>query len=176
LLITSPEATNTGPGFKAGVRGRRPMVWLRRTGRGICAYRGGSFPIAHDLCLCVCPCVSPNSTACFFKHPQLTSPLNFQTRLTHACHPHAALGRHAQYTRATPNAYPWCWAYLVLGVEGAEGVCSKSKLPTTHNHHHHHHHHHHRRRRRRRHLLLQLLLKVLIVLHVIFKRRNPGTA
>ena len=27
-------------------------MWLRRTGRGICAYRGGPFfPIAHDLCL-----------------------------------------------------------------------------------------------------------------------------
>ena len=36
-----------------GGPGRRPGVWLRRTGRGICAYRGGSFPIARDLCLCV---------------------------------------------------------------------------------------------------------------------------
>ena len=37
-------------------------------------------------------------------------------------------------------------AWHVLGVVDAEGVCSKSKLPTTHNHHHHHrrrHHHHH---------------------------------
>ena len=29
---------------------------------------------------------------------------------------------------------------LVLGVKGAEGVCSKSKLPTTHSHHHHSRH------------------------------------
>ena len=58
---------------------------------------------------------------------------------------------------------------LVLGVVG---VCSKSKLPTTHNHHHHH-----RRRRRHRHLLLlQLSLKVFIVERVIFKRLNPGAA
>jgi len=51
-------------------------------------------------------------------------------------------------------------------------VCSKSKLPTTHNHHHrrrrHHHHHHH--------LLLKSLLKVFIVARAIFKRRNPGAA
>jgi len=54
---------------------------------------------------------------------------------------------------------------LVLGVEGAEGVCSKSQLLTTHNHHHHH-----RRRRRHDHLFLQLLLKVFIVARVFFKR------
>jgi len=64
---------------------------------------------------------------------------------------------------------------LVLGVVGAEGVCSKSKLPTTHNHHHHH-----RRRRRRHHHhyrhLLQSLLKAFIVALVIFKRLNPGAA
>jgi len=62
----------------------------------------------------------------------------------------------------------------VLGVVGAEGVCSKSKLPATHNHHHHR-----RRRRRRRHHqhhLFQLLLKVLIVELAIFKRLNQGAA
>jgi len=26
-----------------------------------------------------------------------------------------------------------------MGVKGAEGVCSKSKLPITHRHHHYHH-------------------------------------
>ena len=55
---------------------------------------------------------------------------------------------------------------LVLGVVVSKGVCSKSKLPTTHNHHH---------------LLLllllfRLLLKVFIVARVIFKRLNPGAA
>jgi len=54
----------------------------------------------------------------------------------------------------------------VLGVVGSEGLCSKRKLPTTHNHHHHHHHHH----------LFQLLLKVFIVARAIFKRLNPGAA
>jgi len=47
----------------------------------------------------------------------------------------------------------------VLSVEGAEGVCSKSKIPTTH----HHHHHHHRRRRRRHqqhHIPLQMFTPV----------------
>jgi len=61
----------------------------------------------------------------------------------------------------------------VLGFVGAEGVCSKSKLPTTHNHNHHHYHH---RRRRHHHHLFQLLLKVFIVALVIFKRLNPGAA
>ena len=28
-------------------------MWLRRTGGCICAYRGGSFPIAENLCVCV---------------------------------------------------------------------------------------------------------------------------
>jgi len=66
------------------------------------------------------------------------------TRPIHACH---------------PERLP-----LVLGVEGAEGVCSnasKCKLPPTHNHHHHHHHHRRRRRRHHHHHLpLQLLLEV----------------
>ena len=43
-LVTPPEATNTGPGFNRGSGGGdRPGIWLRRTGRGICAYRGGHF-------------------------------------------------------------------------------------------------------------------------------------
>ena len=49
-------------------------------------------------------------------------------------------------------------------------MCSKSKLPTTHNHHHRRRHHHHH------HLLFQLLLKVFIVARAIFKRRDPGAA
>ena len=84
-------------------------------------------------------------------------------------------------TRMPPPRCPWatcpinaCCSKrlpLVLGVEGAEGVCSKSKLSTTHNHRHRrrcrrrrrrHHHHHH--------LLLQLLLKVFVVGRVFFKR------
>ena len=54
---------------------------------------------------------------------------------------------------------------------GVVGVCSKSKLPTTHNHHQQR-----RRRRRHHHHLFQLLLKLLIVARVIFKRLNPGAA
>jgi len=57
---------------------------------------------------------------------------------------------------------------LVLGIEAAKGVCSKSKFPTTHNHHH--------RRRRHHHLFLKSSLKVFIVARAIFKRRNPGAA
>ena len=79
-------------------------------------------------------------------------------------------------TRMPPPRFPWairpihaCYPKrlpLVLGVEGSKGVCSKSKLPTTHNHH-----------RRRHHLLfLKSLLKVFIVARGIFKRRNPGAA
>ena len=56
-LTTPPEATNTGPGLNRGSVGRRPGVWLRRTGRGICGYREGSFPIAHDASLCACLCI-----------------------------------------------------------------------------------------------------------------------
>jgi len=57
---------------------------------------------------------------------------------------------------------------LVLGVVGAEGVCSKSRLPTTHSQHHHHRRHHQN--------LFQLLLKVFIVARAISKRLNPGAA
>ena len=32
-------------------------MWLRRTGGCICAYRGGSFPIAEFVRVCVCLCV-----------------------------------------------------------------------------------------------------------------------
>ena len=84
-------------------------------------------------------------------------------------------------TRMPPPHCPWATRPihacrpkrlpLVLGVEGAEGLCSnasKCKLSTTLNYHHHH------RCRRRHHL--QLLLRVLIVARVIFKRHNPGAA
>ena len=54
-------------------------------------------------------------------------------------------------------------------------MCSKSKLPTTHNYNRrrrrHYYHHHHNNN-----LLFQLLLKVLIVARVIFKRLNPCAA
>ena len=38
-----------------GVRVRRPGLWLQRTGRGIYAHRGGSFPIAYGACVCLSP-------------------------------------------------------------------------------------------------------------------------
>jgi len=53
----TPGSDEHGPQFQPGVRGRRSGVWLRRTGRGICAYRWGSFPIAHDLCVSMYVCV-----------------------------------------------------------------------------------------------------------------------
>jgi len=48
-------------------------LWLRKTGGGICAYRGASFPIAHDTSLCVC-CV--RVSVC--RH--IVSPLKLQFR------------------------------------------------------------------------------------------------
>jgi len=41
FLITSPEATNTGPGFNWRSGGGRLGVRYQRMGRGICAYIGG---------------------------------------------------------------------------------------------------------------------------------------
>ena len=50
LLITPPEATNTGPGFDRGSGGgARGCGFEERA--GAYAYIGGSFPIANDLCL-----------------------------------------------------------------------------------------------------------------------------
>jgi len=103
--------------------------------------------------------------------PQCLSPLKWQfafsntpnTRMPPPRCPWATRPIHARCPKRLP---------LVLSVVGAEDVCSKSKLPTTHNHHH-------RRRRRRRHnhhLFFELLLKVFIVARVIFKRLNPGAA
>ena len=52
-VFTPPEATNTGPGFNRGSGGgaRGCGFEERAAGRGICAHRRGSFPIAlaHDL-------------------------------------------------------------------------------------------------------------------------------
>jgi len=69
---------------------------------------------------CLRACVSRLKTVKSFKSSTHTFTPNFQTRPTHACRPHAALGRHAQYTRAAPKRFP-----LVLGVEGAEDVCTQ---------------------------------------------------
>jgi hypothetical protein len=56
-LFTPPEVTNTGPGFKPGVRGRRPGVWLRRTGGCVHARtEGGHFLYPFCPCVCVCVC------------------------------------------------------------------------------------------------------------------------
>ena len=124
-------------------------------------------------CLCVC------------RHYNGSWP--FQIEITHT------LSRpfsNAPNTRMPPPRCPWATRPiharcpkrlpLVLGVVGAEVVCSKSKLSTTHNHHHRHRRHRRRRRRRRHHhhhhLFFQLLLKAFIVARVIFKRLNPGAA
>jgi len=52
-VVTPPEAMNTGPGFNRGSGGgARGRGFEERVG----AYahtEGGSFPIAHDLCVCV---------------------------------------------------------------------------------------------------------------------------
>ena len=54
MHIYTPRKRQTRAPVLTGVPGAAPGVWLRRTGRGICACRVGSFPIARDLCLCVC--------------------------------------------------------------------------------------------------------------------------
>ena len=54
-VITPPEATYTGPSFNRGSGGgARGNGFEERVG----AYRGGLFPIAHDVCLSVGVCVS----------------------------------------------------------------------------------------------------------------------
>ena len=56
-VLTPPEATNTGPGFNRGSGGgARGRDFEERI--GIFAYRGWSFPIAHDVCLAVRACSS----------------------------------------------------------------------------------------------------------------------
>jgi len=100
-------------------------------GRGICAYRGGSFPIAHGPCLSLCVCrhyatkVAVNIfPAQFSNTPNARIPpprCPWATRPIHACHPKR----------------------LPLSAEGVCSKASKCKLPTTQNRH--------RRRHRRRH-------------------------
>jgi len=128
-----------------------------RVQRGVISYSPRS--------LRACLSGPPSSTVYFSNTPSTLSRPTFKhAQHTHAA-PHAALGRHAQYTRAAPSAFPWC--------QGAEGVCSKSTLPTAHNYQNHYrrrrHHPHH-------HLFLRLLLEVFIAARVIFKRRNPRAA
>ena len=121
-----------------------------REQRGVISYSPQCLSVSLSLCVCVCLSLSlsfntkvavglfksKSSThfpAQFSNTPNTRMPLLLgDTPNTHAQHTHAAaLGRHAQYTRAAPNRLP-----LVLGVVGTEGVCSKSKLPTTRNHNH----------------------------------------
>ena len=139
VLITPPEATNTGPGFNRGSGGDARGCGVEerqghmRVQRGVVSY--------SPRCLSVC------------RHYSGSWP--FQLNIKHAHFP-------AQFSN-TPNTrtpHPRCpWATrpirarcpkrlpLVLVVVGAGGVCSKRKLPTAHNHHYHHHrrrrHHHH---------------------------------
>jgi len=133
-------------------------VGLRRTGRGICAYRERGVVSYGPRCL------SPLKWQfAFSKTPSTLSRQISNTpnsRMPPPRCPWATRPIHARCPKHLP---------LVLGVVGAGGVCSKSKLPTTHNHHHH-------RRRRHHHLLLELLLKVLTAARVIFKRLNPVAA
>jgi len=62
VCLLHPRERRTRAPVLTGVRGRRPGVWLRRAGRGICAYRGGVIPYSpRPLCVrvCVLPLVSP---------------------------------------------------------------------------------------------------------------------
>ena len=109
-------------------------------------------------------CLSPLKWQFAFSNaPQYTFPPSFQTRPTHACRrsrcPWATRLIHARCPKRLP---------LLLGVVGTKGLCSKSKLPTTHNHHRRHHHHHI--------TPFQLFLKALIAARAIFKQLNPGAA
>jgi len=139
-------------------------VWLRRTGRGICAYIGGSFPIAHDLCLRVCVCVGTKVVVGLFKSKSST---HFHPIFKHAQHKHAAPALPLGET-ANTLIHARCPKRLPLFSVGRRR-CVLQKQAS-------HHHHHRRRRRCNNHLLLQLLLKVFIVARVIFKRLNPGAA
>ena len=50
-IFTAPEATNTGPGFNRGFGGgARGCGFGERVG-AYARTEGGSFPIAHDVCL-----------------------------------------------------------------------------------------------------------------------------
>ena len=52
-FFTSPEATNTGPGFNQGSGGgARGCDFEERVGAYICAYRGWPFPSRRCLCVC----------------------------------------------------------------------------------------------------------------------------
>jgi len=56
LVATPPEATNMGPGFNRGSGGGARGCGFEERAGGTCAYRGGSFPIAHDASVCACVC------------------------------------------------------------------------------------------------------------------------
>ena len=56
-----------------GVRGRRPGVWLRRTGRDTCAYRGGTFPIAAAVCVLRAVCRRKSGNWSFKKNLSVRS-------------------------------------------------------------------------------------------------------
>jgi len=108
-------------------------------------------------CLSVCPSVATKMTVGLFPAQFSNTP---NKRMPPPNCPWATRPIHARCPKRLPS---------VLGVEGSEGLCSKSKLFITHSHHHR------RRRRRCRHyLFLQLLLKVLIVARAFFKQQNPG--
>jgi len=54
FFITPPEATNTDPGFNRGSGAAAPGSVTSKNGRGHMRVQRGSFPIAHDVCVCVC--------------------------------------------------------------------------------------------------------------------------
>ena len=138
-----------------------------RVQRGVISYSPRPLSACLSLCVCVCVCVSYHTKVAvgLFKSKSSTHfPAQFlntpNTRMPPPRRPWATRPIHARCPKRLP---------LVLGAVGAEGVCFKSKLPTTHNHHQRR-----RRRRRHHHHLFQLLLKVFIVALAIFKRLNPG--
>jgi len=51
VIIISPETTNTGPGFNRGSGGGARGCGFEERAGAYARTEGGSFPIAHDLCL-----------------------------------------------------------------------------------------------------------------------------
>jgi len=86
-VILHPRKRRTRAPVLTGVRGRRPGVWLRRTGRDICAYIGGVISNS-PRCLCVCLSYRTIMAVGLFKSKSSTH--TFPPIFKHAQHAHAA--------------------------------------------------------------------------------------
>ena len=75
-------------------------------------YRGGVISYCPRP-LSVCVFTPPKTAVALFKHTCSRPVFKHAKLQTHACRPHAALGRHAKYTRAGRRAY---WKVLILPI------------------------------------------------------------